>query len=287
MARPPRRSGRPLVTLSTDVGAAYSAQMKAVLVRSVDAGRIVELAHDLPAHQVREAAFLLRAMASGFPAGTVHIAVVDPGVGGRRAPLAIRCADGSILVGPDNGVLSLLAEELGRPEGFRIDARRLAARPRVGTTFDGRDVFAPAAARIASGTRLEEIGDRTTFERISLPVPRRTARGARGEVLHSDRFGNLVTNIPTDWVPRASPGVEVKVGARGRARRVPWVPSYEALESGSLGVLGSSFGLLEISVALGRAARRLRAGAGTPVSLTWLARADASETVNSVPPRRR
>jgi S-adenosyl-L-methionine hydrolase (adenosine-forming) len=243
--------------------------MKAVLANSLEPGRLIDLAHDLPPHEVREAAFLLSAMASGFPPGTVHVAVVDPGVGGRRAPIVIRCADGSLLVGPDNGVLTLLADRLGRPMGFRILPERLSSRERVGTTFDGRDVFAPAAALLANGMPPEQIGPRVTFQRTLLPDPRRRPDGARGEVLHTDRFGNLVTNVPTGWVPDDRSELLVIVGPRGRARRLPWVRSYEELKKGTLGALGSSFGLIEIAMARGSAARRLRAGPGSRIDLAW------------------
>jgi len=267
--RRPRSSGRPLVTLTSDIGAAYAAQMKAVLAHSIDLGRVVDLTHDLPAHDVRQAAFLLHAMARGFPAGTVHVAVVDPGVGGRRAAIAIRCRDGSVLVGPDNGVLAPLAEALGGPEAFRIDLGRLGVRERVGTTFDGRDLFAPAAARLATGTAPRRLGDRTAFRRCALPSPKRYPRGARGEVLHVDRFGNLISDIPTEWVPSSPEGLSVTVGAGARPRRVPWTSSYEEIPRGTIGALGSSFGLVEIAVARGHAARRLRAHAGTRLSLHW------------------
>jgi S-adenosyl-L-methionine hydrolase (adenosine-forming) len=263
MGRTGRR--RRLVTLTSDLGAAYSAQVKAVLSRSVAPGRIVELTHDLPRHAVAEAAFLLRAMGRGFPAGSVHLAIVDPGVGGRRAPIAVACADGSRLVGPDNGVLWPLAEALGRPTAFRIDVARSAARDRVGTTFDGRDLFAPAAARLANGEAPARLGDRIRPVRFRLPRPGRVAGGIRGEVLHVDRFGNLITNLPSDVVPPGSSRVEVTVG---RARRtVPWTRSYEALGRGRLGALGSSFGTIEVAVAEGSAARRLGAAVGTAVAV--------------------
>jgi S-adenosyl-L-methionine hydrolase (adenosine-forming) len=258
-----------LVTLTSDIGAAYAAQMKAVLAHSVPPGRIVDLAHDLPAHDVRQAAFLLRAMAAGFPAGTIHVAVVDPGVGGRRAPLVVRCADGSLLVGPDNGVLAPLAEVLGAPKAFRIDPRRLPPRPRVGSTFDGRDLFSPTAALLANGARPEGLGSPSRFEPIALPRARRSRTGAVGEVIHADRFGNLISNIPTEWVPSSTEAVAVTVGEGARARRIPWVASYEAIPRSALGALGSSFGLVEIAVAQGSAARRLRARAGARVGLRW------------------
>jgi S-adenosyl-L-methionine hydrolase (adenosine-forming) len=252
------------VTLTTDVGAAYAAQMKAVLAHANPPLPVVDLAHDLPPHAIGEAAFLVRAMAGGFPPGTVHIVVVDPGVGGRRAPIAIATKDGSRLVGPDNGVLAPLAEALGGGRAYRL---RLTGR-RVGTTFDGRDVFAPAALRLARGTPPSRLGTPIRSRGYQVPSAVRSAHGARGEVLHRDRFGNLISNIPTEWVPPSVGRVSVRV--RGRAAGiVPLARSYERLGRGRLGILGSSFGLLEVAVGEGDASRRLRAAVGDRLALAW------------------
>jgi len=258
------------VTLSTDLGAAYAAQMKAVLAHRLPPGTVVDLAHDLPPHGVREAGFVVRAMAERFPAGSVHVVVVDPGVGGRRASVVVACRDGSVLVGPDNGVLAPLAEALGGGRAYRLDPARLASSPRVGTTFDGRDVFAPAAALLASGVRPSRLGSPTEIIRASAPPPQREAHGARGSVAHVDRFGNLVTNVPTDWLPHDVAVLQVRIGARNL--RLPLVRSYEARATGRFAVLGSSFGSLEVARVQGRAADRLGAGVGTSVRFAWSAR---------------
>jgi S-adenosyl-L-methionine hydrolase (adenosine-forming) len=243
--------------------------MKAVLARTLPAGQIVDLAHDLPVHAIAEAAFVVRAMARSFPAGTVHLVVVDPGVGGRRAPIVIECSDGSRLVGPDNGVLYPLAQDLGLRRTYRIDPARLGGPPRVGTTFDGRDVFAPAAARLALGTRPSSLGPTVIPHRYSVPEPESTFRGARGEVVHVDRFGNLITNIPSTWVPAGLSRLFATVGP-ARPRRLPWVTSYEALGPGHLGAIGSSFGSVELALGNGRAADRWGARVGHLVRLRWV-----------------
>lgn len=261
---PPRAPlRRRLLTLTSDLGAAYSAQVKAVLVRSVAPDRILELTHDLPARGVAEAAFLLRAIGVRFPAGTVHLAVVDPGVGGWRAPLAIACADGSCLIGPDNGLLVPLAQALGDPRAYRIDERRLRRDPRVGTTFDARDVFAPAAAQVARGGRPSSLGPRIRPVDLSLPEARRRGGTIDGTTVHIDRFGNVITNVPTGWVPPGAERLRIRIGAVRRS--VPWATSYEQIGAGRLGALGSSFGTVELAVAEGNAARRLRTRVGAPV----------------------
>jgi S-adenosyl-L-methionine hydrolase (adenosine-forming) len=277
--RRPRRV--PLVTLTSDVGAAYAAQMKAVLARALPPGHVLDLTHDLTPHAVAEAGFLLRAMASGFPAGTVHVAVVDPGVGGRRLPIAVRCRDGSTLVGPDNGVLEPLARALGDPHAYRLRPERLGALGRVGATFDGRDVFAPAAARLALGTSPTRLGEPVRLHALPFDAPRRRGGTLAGAVVHVDRFGNLITTLPTAWLPSGTARIRVAIGI-ARARVLPVATHYEALADGTAGVLGSSFGLLEIAVARGRAADRWRAAPGTPVRLRFVATARrAPHTVNS------
>jgi len=260
--------------------------MKAALLRGgIDPSQIVDLAHDLPAHGVREAAFLLREMARSFPPAAVHVAVVDPGVGGRRAAIAVETRAGPILVGPDNGVLMPLAEELGRLATHRIERENLRTVPRVGTTFDGRDLFAPAAAFLAKGGRPVVLGPTVRPAPYALPTPRRIRNGARGEVLHVDRFGNLVTNVPSTWLPRATRSILIRVGGRAR-RSAPWVTSYESLRRSALGVLGSSFGTVELAVREGRASDRLRLGVGGPVEFTWRP-VRRGENANSARPRKR
>ncbi len=277
------------MTLTSDLGWAYAAQVKGALLRACPQVPLVDLTHELPRHRISEAAYVLRAMASSFPPGTIHVAVVDPGVGGQRAPVAIRCGDGSVLIGPDNGVLAPLALALGHPTAYRLDARRIEPRGRVGTTFDGRDLFAPAAARIAQGEALARLGVPSPFQDRRLPVAARKGRRVHGEVVHVDHFGNLISNVPTAWIPSGARDLTVSVGPR-RAVRVPWVRSYEALGRGRLGTLGSSFGTAEVTVAEGSAAARLRAKTGTLLGFRWGGGGDgATETVNSVPslPRRR
>jgi S-adenosyl-L-methionine hydrolase (adenosine-forming) len=266
-----RRRGPRLITLTSDIGSAYAAQMKAILARRRPPGTVVDLAHDLRPHAVGEAAFLLRSMAVGFPAGTVHVAVVDPGVGGTRAPIVVECADGSTLVGPDNGVLMPLAEALGRPKAFRILPERLEPHSRVGTTFDGRDLFAPVAAQLAEGVPARRLGRPMRPHRYAVPSARRSREGARGEVVHEDRFGNLVTNVPTEWIPTGIRTLRVRLAGASQ-RTMPFGTRYEEWGKGQAGALGSSFGLVEVAVAEGNAARRFRVTVGGAVELRWLSR---------------
>ncbi|MGA7861626.1 MAG: SAM-dependent chlorinase/fluorinase [Thermoplasmata archaeon] len=257
-----------LVTLTTDLGDVYGAQMKAMLYRRLPAGSVVDLTHSLPAHGVPEAAFLLLHMAQRFPAGTVHVAVVDPGVGSERAPAGIATGEGSILVGPDNGLLWPLATALGSPRSFRLDPARIAAQAAISPTFEGRDLFAPAAALLASGASLEFLGSPLEAQRYDLPVALAGVDGIEGVVLHIDRFGNIITNAPSAEGPAVGGVVAVRIG-RGPARRGVRRRTYADLRPTGWGVLGSSFGSLEISCRERSAARRFAAHVGDRVRFTW------------------
>lgn len=266
-----RGRGRPappngLVTLATDIGWEYASQVKGVLYSRLPPGSVVDLTHELRPHAVAEAAFLLAHMARGFPAGTVHLAIVDPGVGGARAPLALRCRDGSLLVGPDNGVLAPLASELGLLRAVRLDPKKVASGRAPSATFEGRDLFAPAAALLAQGTPVERLGRAVRPRPFPLPKPRR-ARGALfGELVHIDRFGNLITNIPTAWLPPGAGPMELTLSLRP-ARTLPRARTYSDLPFGELGLLGSSFGLVEVARREGSAAERIGAEVGEHVEL--------------------
>lgn len=269
---PSGRAGSPvprLVTLTTDLGWAYAAQMKAVLYRSLPPGTVVDLAHDLRPHAIDEARFLWRYLAERYPAGTVHVAIVDPGVGSPRAPVALAAKDGSFLLGPDNGVLDDLAGVLGARAGVRLDPRRVPGSYGPGVTFDGRDLFAPAAVALALGRPIGSLGRAYRPPRRPRVGPVRTSGGADGALSHIDRFGNLITNIPTDWLPARRGRVEVTL-SRMAPRTARIVRTYADLDEGVLGLLGSSFGLLELAHREASAADRLGASVGDPVRMRWV-----------------
>jgi S-adenosyl-L-methionine hydrolase (adenosine-forming) len=207
-------------------------------------------------------------MAQRFPPGTVHVAVVDPGVGSERAPAGIATGDGSVLVGPDNGLLWPLAMALGDPHAFRLDPARVAEQAAIAPTFEGRDLFAPAAALLASGASLEFLGTPLVPQRYEIPLPTIGPAAIDGVVLHVDRFGNLITNVPTSAGPTLGATVSIRLG-RGPVRRGARRRTYAELPPGGLGVLGSSFGFLEVSCREGSAAKRLSARTGDRVRVSW------------------
>lgn len=251
------------VTLLTDFGTAdgYVGEMKGVLLTR-GAGMLVDVSHDLEQGDVRAGAWALRRIWSRFPPGTVHLVVVDPGVGSRRRAVAAR-ADGRWFVGPDNGLLTWVDREHEVGTAVELEPDRTGLEP-LSDTFHGRDLFAPAAASLASGGAPGDLGPALrpdSLEAIELGEPRRSPSGeVRGEVWHVDRFGNVVTNLPSDAVP--AEGAVVRVGGeevRGVSR------SYAAVDPGELVLTQGSVGTLEVSVRNGSAARRLSVGPGDPV----------------------
>ncbi len=249
-----------VVTLTTDFGLRdpYVAEMKGVILGLTGSVHLIDVTHDIPRHDITEGALALEAVAPFFPAGTIHLAVVDPGVGTARRGIAI-AAGGQVFVGPDNGLFTPFLDG-GAWTAWEVAAReyRLGA---VSRTFHGRDVFAPAAAHIATGVDPSRLGPRVTDPvRLVWPEARAAGAGVAGVVLHADRFGNLVTSIRADAVAALS-GMTVSVAGR----TVPLVGTYEELGRGKLGALVGSSGRLEIAAREGSAARALKARRGMPV----------------------
>ena len=255
-----------VVTLLSDFGAAdtYAGQMKGAILAVAPEAVLVDLTHAVPPQDVRTGAFHLWAAVEAFPAGTVHLAVVDPGVGTNRRALAARAKRGDLFVGPDNGLLMAAINRLGGLiAAVQLEEPRFF-RDRVSFTFHGRDVFGPIAGYLARGGRLEELGPPLTEVDRSVDFARPEKDGQRvlGEVLHIDVYGNLVSNIPASMLPQA---FEVRVGNRV-IRDAPH-GSYQDVESGSpLALIGSN-GLLDISVRDGSAKNLLRARVGTKLSV--------------------
>ncbi len=237
------------------------AEVKAVLLAPAPGATlvVVDVGHGVRRHHVREGAYLLRAAVHTFPAGTVHLAVVDPGVGTERRALVVR-AGGHLLVGPDNGLLWLAAWTLGRPE-FRELVHPDLRRIQVSSTFWGRDVFAPAARWLALGFPFEDVGP-PVADPVLLPAvpPRREAGRLWGEVALSDTFGNLSTNIPGEWLEDLPECVWVE--AAGRVHAARRVRTYGDAEAGQLVVLVGSDGFAEVAVREGDARATLGCAPG-------------------------
>lgn len=253
-----------VITLTTDFGLrdVYVAEMKAVILSITDAVHLVDVTHEVQRHDITEGALALEAAVPFFPAGTIHVAVVDPGVGTERRGIAL-AAGGQVFVGPDNGLFTPFlggtgwkAVELRAPE-YRL--------PALSRTFHGRDLFAPVAAHLARGVALERLGPEVSDPVcLAWPEVREVAGTVAGAVVHVDRFGNLVTSIHAEAV--RSLGSRVTIRMAGRT--VPLVGAYGELPPGRAGALVGSRNRLEIAVREGSAAAVLRAHRGTPVVIS-------------------
>lgn len=268
----PRPNG--IVTLLTDfgTGGVFAGIMKGVLLRVNPLARLVDLTHEIPPHDVLAGALLLRSAVRYFPAGTVHLAVVDPGVGGTRRALALAAGD-ALLVGPDNGLLSLAANALGISRAHAIDIAKLAARKFSGgpisQTFHGRDVFAPVAAQLSMGVPLASVGPAVeNLEELRLPVCRAGARAITGQVIHVDRFGNLITNVALSDLRQLGGFSEDSVYVSIHGERIDGiVPAYATVPEGALLAIIGSWELLEIAVRNGNAAHRFGVTRGARVRI--------------------
>jgi S-adenosylmethionine hydrolase len=259
---PPRPSG--IITLLTDFGLddPYVGIVKGVLLGINPAARLVDLTHGVAPQDVLRGALALHAAYHVFPRGTVHLAVVDPGVGSRRRPLAVLAA-GQYFVGPDNGLFGFLLETPPVAAVALINAR-YQRWPRS-RTFHARDVFAPVAAHCSLGVPLARFGPPAHgLVRIGWPRPRRIRHRVVGQVLVVDRFGNLLTNLSEGDLPGRPNACVVEVAGTPIG---PIVDAYSAQPVGALGAVVDSSGRLEVFVREGSAQTRLAAGLGTPVTV--------------------
>ncbi len=259
----------PLITLTTDfgIGSPYVAEMKGVILSISPAARIVDIAHNIGPQNVRQAAIIMAEATTWFPSGTIHVAVIDPGVGTERRIIYIQIGDQQYIA-PDNGVLSRLTSKT-RPSQIIALANSEHWLPSVSSTFHGRDIMAPVAAQLSLGMEPDRLGPTCTeIMELDWPPPQSDPNSIRGEVTWIDGFGNLITNIPTAALPvltdRSSATVEI--GSRtisGIAR------TYGERPAGELVAIVGSSGFIEIAVVNSSAATTLRAGVGAPVRIRW------------------
>jgi S-adenosyl-L-methionine hydrolase (adenosine-forming) len=259
---------RPVIALLTDFGTAdhYAGAMKGVILGICPDVTLVDISHDIPAHDVTAGALELAGAYKYFPAGTIFVAVVDPGVGSARRGLAADTGDYRF-VAPDNGVLTLALRESPPRKIVELTERRYA-RPTVSRTFEGRDRFAPAAGWLAKGTQLPALGRPVNeIQKLDIPVPESSADAVRGIVLRVDRFGNLVTNIDRKSVERLGLGGTIAIDAAGR-RIERLVATYAELPADGVGALFGSTDHLELAAPSDSAAARLSLGRGAVVTVS-------------------
>jgi S-adenosylmethionine hydrolase len=261
---------RPLVTLTTDFGTAdaYVAEMKGVLYSEGPPDlQVVDLSHDVRAFDVHGAALFMRQALPRFPPGTIHVAVVDPGVGSDRKALIARVG-GQLLVGPDNRVFGYLFA--GEEEVFHIDPAVLGSRP-ISDTFHGRDIFAPIAAQLAKGVRPEDLGTPAqSYQHLVFPMVECSREVITGRVIHIDHYGNLITNITRStfsaFMGDDSRAAVVHVGER-IIRGI--VKCYADVKAHEMLALWGSSELLELAQREGSAAERLSVQVGKTVRISY------------------
>jgi len=249
---------RPVIALLSDFGSRdhYAGTMKGVILGICPEATLVDITHDVAPHDVLEGALQLAATCRYFPAGTVFLAVVDPGVGSARRGIAAEAGDYRF-VAPDNGVLTEVLRETPPRRVVELSERRYA-RPTVTRTFEGRDRFAPAAAWLAKGTQLSALGRTVTdFHRIDVPLPETAGSILRGVVLTVDRFGNLVTNIDRKTFEGFAKQGDFRILAGGTpVGRL--VSTYAEIPSGEVCALFGSSDHLELAGNAESAAEKLK-----------------------------
>jgi len=253
-----------IITLTTDFGLSgpYVAAVKGVLLERAPGAQLVDVCHTIAPQNILEGGFVLANIVDAFPAGTVHLAVVDPGVGTDRRLIAVSVA-GQWFVLPDNGLITGVLRAR-RPDEIRAITSPAISREVVSATFHGRDIIAPAAAHLAIGKPPEDLGPLVSkYITLRNFEPSSDERGLVGEVIFKDTFGNLITNIHADRLGDTPPGawlVEIageRIAGIGR--------TYGERQAGTLISLLGSSGWVEVAVVNGDAARLLTAGAGTTV----------------------
>jgi hypothetical protein len=252
-----------LISLLTDFGVkdSFVAEMKAVIFSICPDANVIDITHEVERFNIRMGAFLLASAVPYFPAGTIHVAVVDPGVGGERRPVLVETAR-SLYVGPDNGLLIPAASRESIRHVYELTNRSLM-REIVSSTFHGRDIFAPVAAHLASGTPPAEVGEEITdYVRAHSPESTFDRRGIQCEVLHVDNFGNIIINITEQQVKKLSSTRKHNVIFHRKRIPVRLVRTYADLRGKEFGLLLGSHGFLEIACREASAASRLRVRSG-------------------------
>lgn len=254
-----------IITLTTDFGLVdpFVAIMKGVILGIAPNARLVDVTHEIGSYDIVEAALLLDSSYRYFPEGTIHVVVVDPGVGSERRPMAA-AANGHIFVAPDNGVLTLVLQgdaTAPSPSAYRITNESLFRNP-VSNTFHGRDIFASVAAHLARGIPIESVGPRIV-DFVKKPPPNPRPQGGRliGAVLRIDRFGNIITNLRRENLPS---DFSIKIADLSITRLCS---SFSEAESGEFFAIEGSTGFIELALNQGSAAEKLNVGRGEEIEL--------------------
>jgi hypothetical protein len=257
-----------IISLISDFGLKdpYVAEMKAVILSICPKARIVDITHEVEKFNIRMGAFVLASATPYFPKGTIHVAVVDPGVGTKRRPIVVVTKQ-AFYVGPDNGLLMLAAQKQGVTRVYHITNRKFML-PKISRTFHGRDIFTPTAAHLAKGRAPSEVGPEIYDYVIpKFAKPHLDKNTLHGVILHIDDFGNVITNISEEELRKTGirEGDDLQVELKGNTIRSKLCTAYGQVEAQHpLAIIGSH-GFLEISINQGSAAKRFKVKIGETV----------------------
>jgi S-adenosyl-L-methionine hydrolase (adenosine-forming) len=258
-----------IIALFTDFGTrdAYVAQLKGAILSIHPTAHLVDLLHEVDAFDVRAAAYLLDAAARYFPARTVFVAVVDPGVGTARRPVLLVTQAEKYYVGPDNGLFTRVIEREGFQAAYMLTQAAYFL-PRVSATFHGRDLFGPVAAHLARGIEPAQFGPRLAdLTQLPSARPQRVGETVVGEIIHVDRYGNMATNIPSEMLGHLVPGQWLTLTLAERTHTLPFVETYGAGPQSQPVCLINSHDACEIALPHGNAAASLAVQVGDRVVL--------------------
>jgi S-adenosylmethionine hydrolase len=255
-----------LITLTTDFGTKdwFVGAMKGVILRINPRVTVVDVTHEIPSGDIRAGAFALMASCRFFPKGSVHVAVVDPGVGSARKAVAVQTAN-YFFVGPDNGVLSFALAGEKVKAVHRLENKYFFLWE-VSHTFHGRDIFAPVAAHLSRRMSIQKLGPPAkNYAKLRWPAPKQTDRVIQGEIIYLDHFGNAITTLPNHLLTRVDGTRSLSIG---RKTLCPIKAFYQSVPKRKPAAVPGSAGFLEIAVNGGSAVKVLRLKVGDPVTMT-------------------
>jgi S-adenosylmethionine hydrolase len=259
---------RPIITLTTDYGTKdhWAGAMRGVILNINPEATVVDITHDVLPHDILDGALAIGQTAKYFPPRTIHVVVVDPGVGTQRRPILV-AGDTQYYVAPDNGVLSMIYDQSETVHAWHLTSEHYFLQP-VSNTFHGRDIFAPVAAWLSKAWQTQGFGEEITdFVRFAIPKPKAADTGVKGIVLRVDHFGNIVTNVRVEDAPAlaAADGKLTIRAGNGEVKKL--VQTYAQGAAGETFALIGSSGYLEISMNKGNAAKTLGVARGAEVTV--------------------
>ncbi len=276
-------SAPPTIALLTDYGTHdhYVGELQGVILSINSKVRLVTITHEIPSYDIREGSYILATAARDFPPRTIFVAVIDPGVGSKRRAVILETADKKFFVGPDNGLFTDVMRTMDVKRAFEITNVLWYRTSAISSTFHGREIFGPAAAHLAAGENVESAGrlitDLQKFQRSE--VVWREGK-IRGEIMHRDRYGNLITNIAAPVLAKAGwrTGMDLDFTVGFQTARAKFGDRYSSVPKGDFVMLLNSQGLLEIARNLDAAASILGAAAGDTVEVRTAGSSPANST---------